>query len=239
MRIVSKFKDYYDHVGHTYGWSGPSRDDPIVYIRDRLNASERAQSRLLIGRLEVELTEKSSPFNATFSYDLQYLSHFEYDREVRIGYLVVGCTMYLVHQPKDSLEVILGAPPEEESRLKSWYHQYWKAVCKQEVIDVSDCPSIKELGRVLQAPVYMIVGHLTANRKKNIMIVEQDIRKLSSIKGFAASVPATKVWQDIEYCMTNMMRENPDITPPVQLTDKERLVQHGFDVKQSFRHRVG
>lgn len=38
------------------------------------------------------------------------------------------------------------------------------------------------------------------------------------------------------YC-ANVLRDNPDTKPPVQVSDKDRIVQHGFDLKQSFRHR--
>jgi hypothetical protein len=33
------------------------------------------------------------------------------------------------------------------------------------------------------------------------------------------------------------MKESPDIKPPVEIHDKDKITGHGFDLKQSFRHR--
>jgi hypothetical protein len=38
--------------------------------------------------------------------------------------------------------------------------------------------------------------------------------------------------------MGNLMHNTPDINPPAVLSEKERIVKAGFDLKQSFRHRT-
>lgn len=48
-----------------------------------------------------------------------------------------------------------------------------------------------------------------------------------------------QIYQDIDYFVTNIVRESPDVQPagkPPQ-TDVEKLESHGFDKQQSFRHR--
>ncbi len=55
--------------------------------------------------------------------------------------------------------------------------------------------------------------------------------------GFNHVQSPEQTYQDISYYMANVLRENPDVVPPVKIADKDRIVQHGFDLKQSFRHR--
>jgi kynurenine formamidase len=47
---------------------------------------------------------------------------------------------------------------------------------------------------------------------------------------------AQQLYQDLSYFLGNQMHENPDTKPPVNISDKDRIAQHGFD-QQSFRHR--
>lgn len=55
--------------------------------------------------------------------------------------------------------------------------------------------------------------------------------------GFAAIMSAEHAYQEIESYLVNVLRDNPDKIPPVQVEDKIKIGQHGFDLKQSFRHR--
>lgn len=55
--------------------------------------------------------------------------------------------------------------------------------------------------------------------------------------GFAAIMSAEQAYQHIESYIVNVLRDNPDKIPPVQVDDKIKIGQHGFDLKQSFRHR--
>lgn len=52
--------------------------------------------------------------------------------------------------------------------------------------------------------------------------------------GFASVIPAEQMYQNIAMYMSQS-KENPDSQPPAFVSDKDRLVQKGFDLKTSFR----
>ena len=72
--------------------------------------------------------------------------------------------------------------------------------------------------------------HMCYDFNINVNVVLEDL-------GFASLMNAEQLYQDIATYITNVLRSNPDITPPVQVSDKDKIGQHGFDLKQSFRHR--
>lgn len=53
--------------------------------------------------------------------------------------------------------------------------------------------------------------------------------------GFASIIPADRMYQEIAMFVGNILRDSPDLAPPATVSDKERLVQRGFDLKSSFR----
>jgi hypothetical protein len=55
--------------------------------------------------------------------------------------------------------------------------------------------------------------------------------------GFPSIYPAEQLYQDISYFIGNEMKPSPDIKPPVEISNDNKIEGHGFDLKQSFRHR--
>jgi len=74
------------------------------------------------------------------------------------------------------------------------------------------------------------------NTWQHIAKIERKIPVLADYK-FGAVREATQLYQDLSYFMGNTIHPSPDLAPPVQVSDKDRIVQHGFDLRQSFRHR--
>jgi hypothetical protein len=69
--------------------------------------------------------------------------------------------------------------------------------------------------------------------------LEESIPNLSKIEGFAKRYPKEQLYQDVSYWVANVMNGSPDVQPvgkPPQ-SDVEKVVAHGLDLKQSFRHR--
>jgi len=105
---------------------------------------------------------------------------------------------------------------------------------------MQEMDSLIELSRLVGTPIFIINGMRWVEDKK--------IRKLSiSVEGTAPHVgnmglasiyPAEQIYQDLNYFLTNKMQASPDVMPRSVQTDKEKISQHGFDLKQSFRHRV-
>jgi hypothetical protein len=54
--------------------------------------------------------------------------------------------------------------------------------------------------------------------------------------GFAAIFSAEQAYQNLSYFVGNYLRDSADLNPPAAVSDRDRIVQHGFDLKKSFRH---
>jgi len=46
------------------------------------------------------------------------------------------------------------------------------------------------------------------------------------------------LFQDVYSYISNVLRENPDVKPPVEVANENKITAAGFDIKKSFRHRV-
>ena len=55
---------------------------------------------------------------------------------------------------------------------------------------------------------------------------------------FANIIKPEEMYQEIEWFINNYMRDNPDIKPPIIISNNDLIVSKGFDKKISFRHRV-
>lgn len=102
------------------------------------------------------------------------------------------------------------------------------------------------ISRAVNSPVFTIMGTgyrqvnnsgIYVQLRKGVeghVSVERIIPNLGSL-GFAPLVPAERMYQEISLFVGNVIKESPDIKPPVEVSDKVRLVQRGFDLKSSFR----
>ena len=109
-----------------------------------------------------------------------------------------------------------------------------------EVIAAKD--SILKLSRQVRQPVYEIVDCRPVPYRErggeNDYVV--DINKRIPVLrefGFPAAFSAEQMYSEIDYFMRNSRHEVPDQTPVSPMSEKEKILSHGFDLTQSFRHR--
>jgi hypothetical protein len=98
--------------------------------------------------------------------------------------------------------------------------------------------SCVDISRQLQVPVFVIepTPRLSGLKKSPQVAVSREIPNLGKL-GFASEIPAEQMYQNISMFMASL-RDSPDSVPPVSVSDKDRLVQKGFDAKISFRGKV-
>lgn len=136
-----------------------------------------------------------------------------------------------------------GAWPEDDPKaytLLSPSHPVWEYLSDDSRVRYSgpvDCPALLPLHRKLQAPVFHILDSGGVPGKAQYSYVIPYRLPILQEHGFADVVDPYQMYQDLEYFIANTMNESPDMMPPTEMTDKERIVAAGFDLKQSFRHR--
>ena len=109
-----------------------------------------------------------------------------------------------------------------------WYQEkkdksYWLDSFQEELV---------ELSRKVNAPVFTF----SSVRGSGAILVDTKIPVLSKFD-FHRYYSAQQLYQNLSYFMGNQIKTSPDLAPKTNITDKEKIAQHGFDIKQSFRHR--
>lgn len=212
MKIKSSFSDYYDHIVHLYG-SDPS----ITYIRNRIVPRTEYGS----GQLSIHnMSFSSLPKYELLEYSFKWL-------------VVVGKYYLLVRRNGELCWSIVSE--KKHPTLWKWLDTPRRWAREQKfaadyVGKFSD--KLVTLSRNINAPVFV----LEETSREN-WVVDGDIPNLGEL-GMAKIIPPEQIYQDISYFMGNIIKESPDVSPPTKMTDKEKIIQHGFDNRISFRHRV-
>lgn len=209
MKIKSKFKDYYDYVAHIYGGGDPN----IVYVRNNFERTEWGY------------------FQVPFEKDIWSLPHHIIHIEYDLKWCIVAGKCYLLVSPLY----------QDEWSLYTQEHPISKHFTNSRVNYLGKFDqNLVELSRIVNAPVFAIRGtHRDWKNKKTYVEIDCNVPILSNL-GFASIITPEQMYQDISYFLGNIMHVSPDMMPEPNpaMTDKERILSHGFDVKQSFRHRV-
>lgn len=221
MKIISKFKDYYDHQAHVYGGGDPL----IVYERKRLG-------ELLINGLVTEVILNHD--NDTLANSLKVKEYLNVN--TIMGWLIVcGKPFPLVDVGRNYVK------PEWEIFDTVKHKQYidedqntkWNRIVRNRkgYIEVGQENSgLIELSKQVGHPVFIISAI-----RWNHYYIDGNCPILDGI-GLAKYYPAEQLYQDLSYFIGNMMKDSPDTQPPVVMSDDVKITNHGFD-KQSFKHR--
>ena len=218
MKIYSTYKDFYDHVAQLYG----SGDASCLYIRHRLTDRVGKDGESYGG--QIIITQNNI-------LRLPYIK-----QPFRFKWLSVCAKYYLLIQTLDENGLVKPwTIIDEKVHTEAWeiLNGRWsRNIELLESIGVFSEPLL-ELSRKVGAPVFSFD---TSYRTDDI-IVDGEIPILGNI-GFPSKMKSQQLYQDIAYFLGNVMKLSPDMMPATTMTDKEKVLQHGFDGRVSFRHRV-
>lgn len=219
MKIKSSFKDYYDYVAHMYGGGDPK----IFYMREKITDTRHA----IQGRVN---WCAHIPIGIPFS---------------EFSWLVVNGAIYTLLSIVDPVTGIRRAPKfftrenfedyVREVKPSRYYFNYYKSDnCWQQGVKSS---AATLLSRRLNQPVF-IVKSFVVDYKNNTSTFEVDSKiPILCDYGFHKYFNPEQLYQEIAYYISNQMHESPDLVVHDNMSDTEKVVQHGFDLKSSFRHR--
>lgn len=252
MKIISPFRDYYDRIAHQYGGGDPK----TVYVRP-----------VYLPRTEVE-TPPGCPFVDDFHRAATIRKHWsdptveEYHilcvagrgwlMEYNPKAIPVGRDEYNRPQYESTCRIV--EPPEEawgwrrtrvgkrERMVRDGSRQVFSAgtapfvqgLPHPWIVEVSRRASLYR-GNFKPMPVF-VIRRINEAHSQCVQFVERT-PVLSSL-GLPAFLSAEQCYQEIAYFVGNVLRESPDMKPPVEIGNRDKIVAAGFDLKQSFRHRV-
>ena len=235
MRIKSKFVDYYDHVAHIYGGGDPK----CVYVRMPF---EGGKSNSVFGGLSyhVKSTNRDA-FNGRF--DLRWNQYVDgINKHLSYKILVIAGKAYLLAAKSDIYfakePYRLYTPenfPDTFIGNQSKFIFYGMRPQPTNYIG-NDNPIYTEISKVVGVPVFMI-ERIFYDKDGYDIIIDRNIPILRDY-GIPSLVSAEQMYQDLSYFVGNKIHDSPDLIVHDNMSDKEKILQHGFDVKQSFRHRM-
>lgn len=221
MQIKSYFKDYYDHVAHVYSGGDPK----CLYIRTRVAEREVIDGTTYAGHLDVKQKDIVNLPNT--AYDVTEKKYYKWLAVCGKYYLLVS-DAHKLHNPVWDVYTE-EKYPDVHSRLVG----RWSS--RREIVDAigNFSTSLLELSRKVNAPVFTF----DKNYRDDSITVDGEIPILGNI-GFAGIMDSQQIYQELSYFVGNVIKTSPDLAPVTVMSDKEKVSQHGFDVRKSFRHRV-
>lgn len=226
MVIQSKFKDYYDYVAQQYGGGDPK----IRYVRKRIKEGydERTGGWLLA--VQMDSSPVQDPDSMTNYYNAS-------NNLLEFAFLAVAGKPYLLSREHkdygwrdlDGYAITDVATVRDGSRYLR--RRDWSFLGEED-------SRLIELSRKVGAPVF-VIDRLSRNwRRDGYTIGVDPLCPILKDLGMASLVPAEQMYQELAYFMGNTMHPSPDVKPPVEVSNRDKILAAGFDLKQSFRHRV-
>jgi hypothetical protein len=233
VKIVSPFKDYYDFVAARYGGGDPG----VTYVRDQLAPMKRyGGGDAHESRRELDV-EGDCPLERLDDHGAQWREGWH------SKYLVVAGKLYLIRVPQArryaaGLNEYQVQPLEEPEPPRNKF-RFWRLEKQFEL--GKEHPYLIRLSRLVGAPVFAIehVGwspKWNSNLKSCRIAVAGQCPILREM-GMPALIDPFTMYQELAYFVGNTLRTHPDTEPPVEVTNREKILKAGFDLKASFRHR--
>lgn len=240
MKIISKYKDFYDHYAYHYGI-----DNSITWYRDLIVNEE--SDLLCQDSSFINLSRRVlKPSIVPKSFKLRYTNKKEFkDGDYLLGAISVLGTVYLVVY---RIENGLAIP--EKMLTKEFYLEnfkdyelsrkysmiiYGEVKCRYKEllakIETFNKPLL-DLHYKLNVPI------LTLQFYPNKTVIPNLIPQLGLIKGFVSAIGDTgEFYRTIyNFFINNKSQEQIDL--PSEIDNKTKIHKAGFDLKSSFRHPV-
>lgn len=220
MKIISRFKDYYDHQAHIYGV-----DDLQVYPRGEIHEGDWSFTHE--SRIDILTDDMRSVF---------YIDDINVNLLVVAGraFPIAGSSIYRDYH------LITMEHPEVIKEVAQYQKSPWGGRSLPACVKALEAfthsqpenPKLLELCREVGHPVFMLLNVDHRHRRPVIRYtIDCKLPLLSRITGMAGAYPAQQIYQDLSAYFAHI---EPVITPP---SDLEKVTQHGFDKRVSFRHR--
>lgn len=254
MKIISGWKDYYDHVAHQYGGGDPK----VVYHRDYVLPD------VVSGGMSHESSKEVNGFHTPALPETMRLIHdgIPEIQAHEFRALIVMSRIFILERYGDISEIsgqiwnvrkdwhvtsrtILDLPYGSRIALLRPDEKFTNSVSQYNRTRMQELLSKPENLRCKVEQGYkseIIARRLCVSVGAPVFVIEGGRRawilgrtpKLASL-GVPAYIDATQLYQELAMFVGNVI--NPVEQPTSPMKDIEKVVSHGFDKKVSFRHR--
>lgn len=226
MIIKSRFKDYYDHVAYQYGGGDPK----YTYVRDKLSDDKLIVDLNLVDQKSYEILSS-----------IWYLKRYNIDTNFKIicaaGKIFLAITEGNIYNFDKDYELLSeDSHPDSYKRLCGSSGRFFSRNNKLSDFINAEYNFVTSISKIIKEPVFSITSITYEKKDEWQFCIESNVPILKDY-GIASIIPAEQIYQELAYFVSNKMVTSPDLLVKSNLTDKEKILQHGFDIKESFRHR--
>lgn len=217
MKIISREKDYYDFLLGKYG------SDPKI-ILDRKKILENI-------------------VNYQSEFDWRYLKeNFSYRILVVCGkyYPLIAkrtatrTSEFRLISVKDLKNKTIRWDLQQLLPVKTGWFAKKEFVIKtlESLLDGIYQEKLVVLSKIIKSPIFVIL-----NQQVNNTIIDIHVPNLSKIGSFSSIYPAETLFTDLAFFIGNVLNNSVDNVHLI-ISDKDKILKGGFDLKTSFRGRV-
>jgi hypothetical protein len=215
MKILSRFKDYYDYLAHQYGI-----DENVIFKRD--SAHFTSDNVLNTIAIDFVLDYVAIPFTRNFWSPAK-----PYHTDILVvngkGYIIYGKNGFRFDHDKTSKVYFAGQDIDLDKQLKASKGCF---IIGSRNYVAFDIPNIDTLTKLVGSPVFVITHYIDTT-----VSIAKKAPNLGEL-GFAKYKDAYTMYQETACYIGKVFGS---VEPPIQISDKDRIVAHGFDLKTSFR----
>lgn len=247
MKIISPFKDYYDYVSMIYGV------DPLHVYHRPVTISTPVDSVISVDDC-VRFTH--NPLTYGWYYPKEVLerlrSRFYFHHVSFCGHLIIviednnTSKCFIPKTDNEMFEFVDQELTKKEldnlsSQSYRYRHSFLTRFSRNKPITFYDFdwqPNKKliHLSKRLNQPVFFMPEYAKSDKKLSYREIFNNNRTpLLAQLGFPSVLSPEIAYQMIDHFVSNVLSENADMQPPVEVSDKDKIKQHGFDLKHSFR----
>lgn len=214
MKIISKFKDYYDYVAGKYGGG-----DPLVRYerKDLLNNEYEVKGRL--------------PFK--YSYKLTLKTDepaFPLLIVMNNAYPIVNDKVYVFDDEDTNRKLFQNAHITYSETFNLSKNKEVRYQQKLEILKNRFKNKTTGFCKAVGQPVFLL-GHSENIGSRNYFSVFNKIPNLGEL-GFASIIPPEQLYQELAFFIGNILKTTE---PIIEVSNKDKILQAGFDLKTSFR----
>lgn len=217
MKILSKYKDYYDYLRGVYG-----EDEKLILDRRQSDSFKPRPAFIQKFRLD-SAVEAPQPFS------------------VRIGTMIVDGVYYKesFYYGKDLLQFkweysyydshLRNNFPEHVDNKNAMLFEFWYRKYINKIMLLQTAPYTIHTSNPIAIEILWLTGIRENPVKKYTYPILKDI-------GLASIIPPHDVWVELTTYLAQLVTTNE---PPVPIGDDNiRIQSHGFDTKTSFRPKM-
>lgn len=230
MKIISTYKDYYDYLAYIYGI-----DNSIIFNR-------RPFKILKQGTIFESI--KSATKSVLRHYSFTPYPYTKNDGLYKFKWLIIcGRHFLLVSEKKQDSKFTEYTPYKLLSLVQyEFFLSKWDGYRKLKPYDYFvgdnhvDSMCI-EISKLIKNPIFELSDDINLFGKD--ISTDRNYYEFKSSRlddyDIARVYPPQKLYQDISYFLGNTLNDTPDIKPPVEVSNKDKITGHGFDLITSFR----